>query len=146
VSQTGEPIPSLADKRAYDVDVKEVADRTHVLRPRPSLIAKSFWFFRRAPLTYSRYHGLVQKNVAGLDYLLQFARRHARQGDAIAVAEINHRIAMHVAGNERLQLLHRLCACKVIKLDGVLLRIEINNTVGAHTSRKDEIVTAGTAD
>src|ERR1700747_1680900 len=62
------------------------------------------------------------------------------------MTKIDYGVAMRVAGDERLQLLHCLRASEVIKLDGVLLWIEINDAVSAHTRRKYEIVTAGTAD
>ena len=39
----------------------------------------------------------MQKNVTALDYLLQLLGTYTRQRDAVVVAEIDHRIAMHVA-------------------------------------------------
>ena len=87
----------------------------------------------------------MQKDVAGLDKLLQLSWCFSRYRDAVVMTKIDHCIAMRVAGDERLQLLHRLRASEVIKLDSVLLRIEINDAVSAHTRRKYEIVTAGTA-
>src|ERR1700745_2628216 len=88
----------------------------------------------------------MQKDVASLDKLLQLSECLSRYRDAVVVTKIDHCIAMRVAGDERLQLLHSLRVREVIKLDGVLLWIEINDAVSAHTRRKYEIVTAGTTD
>ena len=56
-------------------------------------------FLVEVPYRY-RCRGLVQKNVAGLDYLLQFAGSHARQHDAVVVTQLNYRVAMSIAGGQ----------------------------------------------
>ena len=56
--------------------------------------------------------------------LLQEGRAHARNGDAVAVAELEHCAAVHIRGDRGRQLLHVLNVGEMVKLDRVVLRIE----------------------
>ena len=60
-----------------------------------------------------------------LQVLLQEGRAHARNGDAVAVAELEHRVAVHIRGDRRRQFLHVLNVGEVVELDRVVLRIEV---------------------
>ena len=88
----------------------------------------------------------VQQNVAGLYDLLQLWRGHASERDAVVMAEINHRIAMHIRGDERLQFLSGLYVGEVVEFERVLTQIEIGDGVGADAGREHEIIVAGSAD
>ena len=81
-----------------------------------------------------------------LDDLLDLRLGHAGERDAVVVAEIDHRVAMHVGGDELLQFLDGLRAGQVIELDRVGLRIEVDDCVGANAWLEKEVVVAGTAD
>ena len=50
---------------------------------------------------------------------LQVARRHAGDGDAVAVSELDHRVAMRVGCDQRRQLLDGLNVGEVVELDRV---------------------------
>ncbi len=78
--------------------------------------------------------------------LLQLARGHAGQRDAVVMAEIDHCIAMRIGGDQRLQFLDCLRVGEVIKFNRVMLRIKVRNCVGANTRCEHEVVVAGPAD
>ena len=88
----------------------------------------------------------MQQHVAGVDDLLQLRVGDASQRDTVIVAEINHRVAMRVGGDERLQFLNGLHIGEVIERERILLHIEIGDGVGADAGREDEIVVAWPAD
>ncbi len=50
----------------------------------------------------------MQQHVAGLDNVPQLRLGDAGQRDAVVVAEIDHRVAMRVGRDQRLQFLHSL--------------------------------------
>jgi hypothetical protein len=77
---------------------------------------------------------------------LQTDLRKPRNRDAVAVPKFDHCVTVSVAGDEGCQLLHGLNIGKVVKLDDVLLRIEVENGVGADPRLKDELIVAGAAD
>jgi hypothetical protein len=52
-----------------------------------------------------------------LQILLQKGRIHAWYGDTIAVAELNHGVAMHVGSNRGRQFLHVMNVDEAVKLD-----------------------------
>ena len=81
-----------------------------------------------------------------LQMLLQIIRRHARERDAVIMPKLDHGVAMRVADDRRRQLLHRLHVGEVIELDRVLLRVEVDDGVGADAGVEDEIIVAGPAD
>src|SRR6478672_5901988 len=56
----------------------------------------------------------VQMHEA-LYVLLQEGRAHARNGDAVAVAELEHCAAVHIRGDRRRQLLHILNVGEMVK-------------------------------
>jgi hypothetical protein len=60
-----------------------------------------------------------------LQILLQESRTHARDGDTIAVVELNHCVAMHVGSDRGSQILHIMNVGEVVELDRLVLRIEI---------------------
>jgi hypothetical protein len=88
----------------------------------------------------------MQQHVVGLDDLLDLRRGHAGERDAVVVAEIDHRVAMHVGGDELLQFLHGLRVGEVVELDRVGLRIEVDDGVGADIGFEYEGVVARAAD
>ena len=61
------------------------------------------------------------------------------------MAEVNHCVAMCIVGNQRRQLLLRLSVGKAIKLDGIILRIEVCDRFGTNAWREYEIVVAWSA-
>ena len=61
------------------------------------------------------------------------------------MAEVNHRVAMRIVGNQRRQLLLRLSVSEAIKLDGIILRIEVCDRFGPNAWREYEIVVAWSA-
>ena len=81
-----------------------------------------------------------------LQILLQEGGAHAGNGDAVAVTELEHRVAMDVGGDRRRQLLHVLNVGEVVELDRVVLRIEVVDRLRALTRVEHERVVAGTAD
>ena len=66
---------------------------------------------------------------------LQLRRVHARQRNAVAVAEIDHGVARQVGGDERRQVLERLCVGEVVDLVRVV-SVEIIDGVGADLGRR----------
>ena len=81
-----------------------------------------------------------------LQMRLQLRRRHPGNGEAVVVPELDQGIAMRVAGNVGRQLLQILDVSEMIELDGVGLRIEVADRLGAHARMKHEAVVAGAAD
>jgi hypothetical protein len=63
--------------------------------------------------------------------LLQLDGGHVGNRDAVVMAELDHRIAVRVRGDERRQLLRRLDIGEVIELDRVVLGIEVDDGVKA---------------
>jgi hypothetical protein len=88
----------------------------------------------------------MQQNVAGLYELLQFGGGGAGQRDAVVVTERDHRVAMRVSGDERLQFLHSLCVGEMIEFDRVVLWIEVDDSVGTDARLEDEVIVARPAD
>ena len=84
--------------------------------------------------------------VARLRELLQLRGGHAGNRDAVIMPEGDHCVAVRVGGDQRLQLLHGLRVGKVVKLDGVVLGIEVDDGVGSNAGLEHEIVIAGSAD
>ena len=88
----------------------------------------------------------MQENVTGLNDLLQFRGGCAGQCYAVVVAERDDRVAMRVRGHERLQFLYGLHVGELIEFDRVVLRIEVDDRVGADPRLEDETVIAGPAE
>jgi hypothetical protein len=80
-----------------------------------------------------------------LQVLLQESRADARNGDAIAVAEFKHRVAMRVGGDRRRKFLRVLDVGEMVKLDRFVLRIEVVDRLRAFTRMEHECVIAGAA-
>jgi len=68
-----------------------------------------------------------------LQVRLEVTGVHAGYGDAVAVAEFDHRVAVRVCGNQRRELLKVLNAGEVIEIDGVGFRVEVKNGFGARS-------------
>ena len=81
-----------------------------------------------------------------LEILLQEGRAHAGNGDAVAVTELEHRVAMHVGGDRGRQFLHVVNVGELVELDRFVLRIEVVDRLRAFTWVENESVVAGTAD
>ena len=77
---------------------------------------------------------------------MQFGRGHAGQRDAIGMAEIDHCVAMRVAGDERLQFLNILSVGEMVKLNRIVLRIKVRDRIGADARCEHEIVIPRAAD
>ena len=61
---------------------------------------------------------------------------HARDGDAVVIAEVDHLIAMRVGGGCRLKLRHRRDVGEVREIDGVAARrIEVDDGVALGSGR-----------
>lgn len=71
---------------------------------------------------------------------LQLLRRPARDHEAIAVAELDHRVAVGVRRNQRHRLFHRLRVREVVELDGVMQRVEVLNGLCAHARPEHEVI------
>jgi hypothetical protein len=87
----------------------------------------------------------MQEHGAGLSDLL-LSRGYSYQRDAAVMAEIDQRITMCVRGDERLQFLDGLRVGEVVELDRVILRIEVDDRVGANSRLEHEIVVTGPTD
>src|SRR5262249_5025761 len=87
----------------------------------------------------------VQMHQA-LHVLLQERRAHARDGDAVAMAELQHRIAVRVRGDQLRQLFSVLDVGEVVEFERVLLRIEVVDRLRALARMEHEGVIAGAAD
>jgi len=81
-----------------------------------------------------------------LQVRLQVVRGHAGDRDAVVVAELDHRVAVNIGGDQRRQLLNVLDIGEVVELDSVGLRIKVDDGVGADARREYEIVVARPAD
>ena len=73
---------------------------------------------------------------------LQLLRRPAHDREAIAVAELDHRVAVGVRRNQRHRLFHRLRVREVVELDGVMQRVEVLNGLYAHARPEHEVIAA----
>jgi len=62
------------------------------------------------------------------------------------IAKIDDCIAMSIGGDKRLQFLDCLHIREMVEFDRILLRIEVEDSVGTDAWRKDEIIIAGAAD
>ena len=80
-----------------------------------------------------------------LQIVLQEGRTHARNGDTIAVAELNHRVAMHVGSDRGSQFLHIMNVNELVKLDRVVLRIEVVDRLRSFARVEYKGVVAGAA-
>ena len=81
-----------------------------------------------------------------LQILLQEVRTYARNGDTIAVAKPNHRVAMHVRSDRGGQFLHIMNVGEFVELDRVVLGIEVADRLQAFARVEHKRVVAGTAD
>jgi hypothetical protein len=80
-----------------------------------------------------------------LQILLQEGRTHAWNRDTIAVAELNHRVAMDVGSDRGSQFLHIMNVSELVKLDRVVLRIEVVDRLRAFARVEHKGVVAGAA-
>src|SRR5262245_14050246 len=81
-----------------------------------------------------------------LQILLQEGRTHALNGDTIAVAELKHRVVMHIGSNRGSQFLHIMNVGELVELDRVVLWIEVVDRLRALARVEHKRVVAGTAD
>ena len=88
----------------------------------------------------------MQQHVSGLDDVLQLRLGDVGQRDRVVVAEIDHRVAVRVGGDQRLQFLRGLHIGEVIELEHILLRVEIDDGVGADAGREHEMIAVRAAD
>lgn len=88
----------------------------------------------------------MNQQVARLQYLLQLGGGHANNRNAVVMTEFDHRVAMRVGGDERLQLLRGLGVSKVIELDRVVVRIKVDDGVGTDARPEHEIVATRSTD
>src|SRR5262249_61702530 len=75
-----------------------------------------------------------------LNQLVQLGWGHAVDRNAVVVAEFDHRVAVRVGGDGRLQLLHGLGVSEVVELDRVLVRLEVDDGGGTDARPEHEIV------
>ena len=61
------------------------------------------------------------------------------------MTQINHRVAVHIRGDQRLQFFNGLRIGEVVELNRVLLRIEVADRLGARARLKDKMIIAGSA-
>ena len=80
-----------------------------------------------------------------LQILLQEGRTHARNGDTVAVTELEHRVAMHVGSNRGRQFLHIMNVGELVELDRVVLWIEVVDRLRALARVEYKGVVAGAA-
>ena len=81
-----------------------------------------------------------------LQIMLQVGRAHARNGDTVAVAELKHRVAMHVRSNRGRQFLHIMNIGELIELYRVVLWIEVVDRLRTPARVEYKGVVADTAD
>lgn len=67
-----------------------------------------------------------------LQIMLQVGRTHARNGDTVAVAELKHRVTMHVGSNRGRQFLHIMNVGELIELYRVVLAVWPNQFHACH--------------
>ena len=84
--------------------------------------------------------------MTSLDDLLQLALGHPCQCDAVMVSEIDHRVAVCVGRDQRLQLLDSLGVGKVVKLERVLLGVKVGDRVSADTRGEQEMIVSWATD
>src|SRR5215471_16491225 len=78
-----------------------------------------------------------------LQVLLEKRRARARNGDTIAVAELNHRVAMRVGSDRGSQFLHIMNVSELVELDRVVLWIEVVDRLRALARVEYKGVVAG---
>ena len=61
------------------------------------------------------------------------------------MTEINHRVAVRIGGDQRLQFLDSLRVCEMIELNRVLLRLKVGDRFLAYARLKDKMIVAGSA-
>jgi hypothetical protein len=62
---------------------------------------------------------------------LEVALADPRNRNAVVVPKLDYRFPMNVRRDEGCQLLHRLSVGEVVEFDGIHLRIEVDDGVGA---------------
>ena len=77
---------------------------------------------------------------------LEVALANPRNCNAVVVPKLDYRFPVNVRRDEGCQFLHRLSVGKVVEFDGIGLRIEVDDGVGANARPEDEIVVSGAAD
>ena len=81
-----------------------------------------------------------------LQILLKEGRAYARNGDAVAVTELKHRVVVRIGRDRRGQFLHIMNVGEVAELDRVVLRISKLLTVCVPSPVEHECTDAGAAD
>ena len=81
-----------------------------------------------------------------LQILLKEGRAYARNGDAVAVTELKHRVVVRIGRDRRGQFLHIMNVGEVAELDRVVLRIEVVDRLRAFAGVEHECIIAGAAD